>query len=158
MKQKIYHQWISMKFPLFGYTAVLVHSPSLGCQHTPGILSFSFSDFKMYITNRKTVIPARQTGIQINTRNAWCIIFKWENFNIKQHRIFKPLRFISTVISLHLDSWSRGNSFSARFSARCELQSESLLAILGDKTISSPLRVINCGYQRQQQQKPTCWG
>ena len=57
--------------------------------------------YNVHTPHRKTVTPAlRQTGTAINTRNTWCMIFKWDSFDNKQHIVSKPLRLVSAIISL----------------------------------------------------------
>ena len=58
-------------------------------------------DPKISHVNRTTSTPAlRQAGIAINTKNTGCIIFKWDSFNVKLHKVSKSLRIVSAVITL----------------------------------------------------------
>ena len=74
-----------------GYSALSAHWQ---CQYTLCLQWWtlfrvaSCSQFRCTVLTpvRKTVTPAlRQNGTANNTSNTWCIIFKWDSFNIKPH-------------------------------------------------------------------------
>ena len=67
----------------------------------PVVIGSMLSNQFLHTPARKTVTPAlRQTGTAIYIRYTWCIKFRWDSFNIKQCIIHKPLRLVSSVISL----------------------------------------------------------
>ena len=77
-------------------------------KNTKDFVIASYADLNTH-SRQKICQPCFEAKwIGINTRNTWCIIFKWDSFNIKQHMFSKVfMNTMTLVIPLHFISWKK---------------------------------------------------